>query len=145
MEKPENTQNNTVDWSGTPDCVATYTVSGITKFAEQDKFASGCLPDTAQMDHIDASFSFVELEDLIKAICRMLNVDVYDINPCEDDPSRIDFHSFEDDDGHPMNIHGRNLWMANQKRGWSARYSVYVRKSVPVDISQVKLLRVLQG
>jgi len=71
------------------------------KTAELDHWEHGCTGQY-QDSTVDFPIRADSLEKVIAAICNTLGCskDAISVNPCEDDPSRIDAQVYEHDDGY---------------------------------------------
>jgi hypothetical protein len=75
------------------------------KFTELDNWMKGCT-GPCQTTVIDYPIKGKTLDDVISAICTFLDCarDDVSVNPCDDDPSRIDAQTSETAEGYPASL-----------------------------------------
>lgn len=116
-----------------------YEVNGWFKFAEQDSYDEGCLPETGFTFSGDERWSAETIPELLKKLRDFVGIDDdYEIllDSCEED-GRIDIQVMENADGYTVTSAG---WFEKFKRGelalWYATYTFMVEK---VERSAVNL------
>ena len=103
-----------------------YECNYVHKLVEVDDYENGCTGETS-----DCGYSYkIEgetLDDLMGAIsdhtgCEKANISV---NPCGDDPSRIDAQVMENGEGFPATSTEFALWREGKIKLWLCDYSFY--------------------
>ena len=120
---------------------AYYEIDGGIKFAEEDDYKRGCLPDTAQDSGIRVSFRADTLPELLAKLKEFHGIDEADkhgavvLNAC-DEPGRIDISKMEDGDGNEATTAQLVAFKRGKCRLWSVIYTYQVRKveEMPVDL-----------
>ena len=112
---------------------AYYEIDGGIKFAEEDDYKRGCLPDTAQDSDIRVSFRADTLPELLAKLMGFHGIDEADkhgavvLNAC-DEPGRIDISKMEDGDGNEATTAQLEAFKRGKCRLWSVIYTYQVRK-----------------
>ena len=113
-----------------------YFIDGLLKFAEEDNWENGCTGDGSSC-WIDYKLESDTVKDLIEQIKEFLSINSdcdYQVNPCEDDPSRIDFSVTENADG---DIPNKSESVAFRKGDINLYYCIYtvnVKRMDAVDV-----------
>lgn len=115
-----------------------FIVNGATKIAEEDNYQEGCLPDTSYMVDIDLSFRGATIEELIEQL-KIYYGEEYLVNPCEDDPSRIDFQRMEDSEGCEASKNQIEAWKKGRFKLWVVTYTMNIEKSETVNLDDYNL------
>ena len=106
-----------------------YQIKGLLKFAEEDNYKDGCLPDTATHYSVDYTFNGTSKEEVIKKVADFLGVgeDGIERNAC-DDKGRIDFALMEDDEGTSPSKSQIDAWKKGRERLWYVIYTGHLEK-----------------
>lgn len=115
-----------------------YEVTGFIKFAEEDSFENGCLPETSRC-MVDKSMRFVGAtkEDLIAALMEFVGCKDKGsvlLDAC-DEIGRVDIQVMETDEGHTAGDRDIEYWRANMQRLWLCDYSFRVEQVERVTVS----------
>ena len=108
---------------------AKYEINGWTKFAEEDNFDKGCIPDAQHNDGQD-QFCADSVQGVIdKASDFVGNDDKENIllNSC-DEIGRLDIQVMEDDDGTAASKAQVESWKKGECRLWLACYTFHVQE-----------------
>lgn len=97
------------------------------KFAEEDDFEGGCLPNTGRDCTVDISLKAESVEQLLEQIERNFGVQRQhiEIDACEE-PGRIDFSLTENGDGMEASASELERWKQGKQKLWYANYTCYV-------------------
>ena len=118
----------------------TFELRNIFKFAEEDNYTEGCLPQTAQDSMIAGPIAGDTLAELLKKFADMVGGDVSDIviNPCEDDPSRIELQLTENADGYEPTARENADFVAGKINLYAVTYTAYVEEvtRTPLNIGE---------
>lgn len=104
-------------------------VRNLHKFAEEDVYEDGCQIGTSSGLIVDVFFEATDQSNLIQQICDFLGIESKEniqINPCGDNPSRIDFQVYETADGFTADKNDFKEWKQGSKKLWLCDYSAYV-------------------
>jgi len=106
-----------------------FEVRGWIKFAEEDIFSEGCLPNTAIHDSGNDFFKADSSPEIVEKLKQFANGDNDSvmIDSCEE-PGRIDISVMEDANGDKASEKELSLWKEGKKRLWNAIYSFQVEK-----------------
>lgn len=98
----------------------------VLKFSEEDHFEHGCIGDTIYNSY-DYEISGQTLHAIKREISGHLGCDDCDliINPCEDEPNRIDAQLLENKEGIKASKHQIDLWKKQKIRLWLCCYTFY--------------------
>lgn len=104
--------------------------ANIIKFVERDNFENGRVADTAQVGSIDVEIKGKNKAAFIANLLEFCNCDesALTIDPCDDDPSRIDVQTTENDDGRPPTESQLTDWKAGRIDLWAVTYTAYVEE-----------------
>ena len=103
-----------------------YQIIGLHKDAEVDDWEHGCgYPDSSESYacHVDVSFRSSTKEGVIKELTDFIGESEYQLNPCEDDPSRIDVQTMEDSNSYKPSESDMEQWKQGNKKLWCSTYS----------------------
>lgn len=116
--------------------MSTYQINGLLKFAEEDKWKEGCLPDTSSTTEITGHWTGDTQEEVIKKVADYLSVDKDGIerDACEE-PGRVDFAVMEDCDSTPLSKAQIKRWKKGEIKVWYAVYSGIVERVEPVSLT----------
>ena len=115
----------------------TYQCNYVHKLIEADNFENGCHGPLR-----DCSYGFQiiggTLDDVKKAISEHVGceLEAITVNPCEDDPSRIDAQRMENDDGEEPTQSQLEAFRAGELDLWVADYSFYFSECKPAVFSE---------
>lgn len=86
--------------------------------------------DTARSWSIDAEIKGKDKAAFIANLLEFCGCDAsaLTIDPCNDDPSRIDVQTVENDDGNPPTESQLAEWKAGRVDLWSVTYTAYVEE-----------------
>ena len=100
----------------------------LIKHIERDNFENGCLFNTARSWSIDVEIKGKDKASLISNLLEFCNCDesALAIDPCDDDPSRIDVQTTETDEGRPPTESQLAAWKSGSIDLWSVTYTAYV-------------------
>lgn len=100
----------------------------LIKCIERDNFENGCLYDTACWGSMDVEIKGKDKASLIANLLEFCACDesALTIDPCDDDPSRIDVQTTENDDGRPPTERQLTDWKAGRIDLWAVTYTAYV-------------------
>ena len=117
-----------------------YEINGFLKFAEQDEFEEGCLPDTGTSCPVDLRFSSETVAGIINEVCDFFGVkeDALELDAC-DEPGRIDVCRDETDDGSEPSEAERAAWKQGKFPIWYVVYSGYVQECRPFSFTGMTL------
>lgn len=108
-----------------------FEVTGFTKFAEEDVYSQGCLPNTASFSGDKTMrFQASTLDDLIKALMEFCGVDHRDsvqLDACDED-GRIDVQLLETGEGYAASQSDIEAWRNGERRLWSVDYTFRVEQ-----------------
>jgi hypothetical protein len=106
-----------------------YIIQGLHKFAEQDSWEHGCLPDTATDSYIDASFSGDTKNEVLQKVADFLCCSMADIerDAC-DEIGRVDFAVTETDEGYQLGVSDMAAWVKGELRAWYCVYSGHLQQ-----------------
>lgn len=96
----------------------------VNKISEEDRFNEGCIGEI--QDHsYEHQISGKTLDSIKQEIINHLGCDLSDltVNPCEDEPNRIDAEFLENKQGMKATEHEIELWSQGQIRLWLCTYS----------------------
>ena len=118
----------------------TFELRNIFKIAEEDNYKNGCLPETAQESMIAGPIAGDTLVELLQRFADMVGGNVSDIviNPCEDDPSRIELQSTENADGYEPTAQENADFVAGKINLYAVTYTAYVEEvtRTPLNIGE---------
>lgn len=102
----------------------------LIKHIERDNWEHGCLFDTARSWALDVEIKGRDKASLIANLLAFCDCDesALTINPCDDDPSRIDVQTVENDDGNPPTESQLAAWKAGHIDLWDITYTAYVEE-----------------
>ena len=115
-----------------------FVVDKALKISEEDNYEEGCLPDSSIMTDVDLSFKKDTIEELIEEL-KIYYGEYFDVDPCEDDPSRIDFCRTEDANGTEANELQREKWKAGNLKLWYVTYTMNIKKAESVNLAAYNL------
>ena len=116
-----------------------YEIDGGIKFAEEDDYKRGCLPDTAQDSDIRVSFRADTAAGIIEKVKEFHGIDQADkhgavmLNSC-DENGRIDISVMENADGMEASAQELAEFKDGKCRLWSAIYTYKVEKITAEDV-----------
>ena len=104
----------------------------LIKHIERDNFENGCLFNTARSWAIDVEIKGKDKAAVVANLLEFCNCDesALTIDPCDDDPSRIDVQTTENDDGRPPTESQLAAWKAGRIDLWAVTYTAYVEKVI---------------
>ena len=115
-----------------------YTSGYGLKFAEEDKFEEGCLPDTASSSSFDTSFEGESAGEVIEKICRYFDVELEDVelDACGE-KGRVDVSVMENVEGYTATASELERWKVGKVQLWNCVYSFHVSKVTkePVELN----------
>ena len=102
----------------------------LTKLIERDNFENGCLFNTARSWSLDVEIKGKDKDAFIANLLEFCGCDgsALTIDPCDDDPSRIDVQTTENDDGRPPTESQLTAWKAGRIDLWAVTYTAYVKE-----------------
>ena len=113
----------------------------LIKHIERDNFENGCLFNTARSWPIDVEIKGKDKAAVIANLLEFCNCDksALTIDPCDDDPSRIDVQTTENDDGRPPTESQLAAWKAGRIDLWAVTYTAYVDEVTrqPVNLLEI--------
>lgn len=114
-----------------------YIIRGLYKYAEQDSFADGCLPDTAFDHSIDINFCAPTIADVIAEACRFVDAedDAVERDACGD-RGRVDIAVLENAAGQRLSGHEIPLWKVGKMDAWYVVYTGFVEKIERVSVAK---------
>lgn len=116
----------------------TYETGKALKFAEQDVFNEGCLPNTGSSYEVDLTFEADTLAELLEKIKDFYDVGTDDLSldSC-DEEGRLDIQVMETEDGGKASEREFALWEQGQTKLYLACYTYQVDKVTrePVKLS----------
>lgn len=107
-----------------------YQIKGWRKFAEEDVYMEGCIPDTSWENGGSDCFSAGNPEDAILAFARFAGDDspeAIERNACGED-GRIDVCVMEAEDGTAASQREIQLWKQGKVRLWHSVYTGYLER-----------------
>ena len=104
----------------------------LIKHIERDNFENGCLFNTARSWSIDVEIKGKDKATFIANLLEFCGCDesALMIDPCDDDPSRIDVQTTENDDGRPPTERQLAAWKDGHIDLWAVTYTAYVEKVI---------------
>ena len=102
----------------------------LIKHIERDNFEKGCCIGTARAWSIDVEIKGKDKASFIANLLAFCGGDesAMMIAPCEDDPSRVDVQTTENDDGRPPTESQLAEWKAGRIDLWAVTYTAYVEE-----------------
>ena len=102
----------------------------IIKLIERDSWENGCSFDTARSWSLDVEIRGKDKAAFIANLLEFCGCDesALVIDPCDDDPSRIDVQTTENDDGRPPTESQLAAWKAGHIDLWAVTYTAYVEE-----------------
>lgn len=124
-----------------------YKAENLFKFAEEDIFSEGCIPETSFSIPLDMEFTGVTAQEVITKIQSFLCImdeSAILLDSCEE-PGRVDFQVCEDVDGVPANDYDIQQWKEGRMRLYHCTYTAYIshiteRSSVPLTTANNKIV-----
>jgi hypothetical protein len=115
----------------------TFELRNIFKLSEEDNYEEGCLPQTAQDSMIAGPIAGDSLAELLKRFADMVGGDVSDIviNPCDDDPSRIELQTTENADGYAPTAQENADFAAGKINLYAVTYTAYVEEVIRTPLT----------
>ena len=114
-----------------------FFINGLTKHVELDTYQNGCIDDpTNHSMHVDVMFKAETVKGLLEQVCDFIGCSDYQINICEDDPSRADWQLLVDENTYPASDSDLEKWRNGDKRLWNAIFTGFVERSNAVDIEK---------
>jgi hypothetical protein len=112
-----------------------YVINYIHCLMNEETYADGFTGDTLSTDYRHR-LSADTREGIIQALAHHLGAEpsTIEINPCGDDPSRMDVSRLEQYDGTPPSKSMIKEWEEGKARLWLASYTVYVVIESPADM-----------
>ena len=114
-----------------------FFMNGLIKHVELDTYQQGCIDDpTNHSMNVDVMFKAETLKGLLDKVSEFIGCYDYQINPCGDDPSRVDWQLTVDENTYPASQSDLQLWRKGKKRLWIADFTGFVERSNTVNIEQ---------
>lgn len=101
-----------------------YQIDGFLKIAQHDDYENGCNPDSAQLSHVDVSFTAETIPALMLKVCEFFGVGADDMekNAC-DEPGRLDIQTMETADGSSATPADIERWKRGRLELWAVTYT----------------------
>ena len=117
-----------------------YEVNGWFKYAEQDDYQEGCLPETGFTFSGDERWSAETVPELLNKLRSFVGVDddyEIELDACDED-GRVDISVMENESGYTvMSERGLDKWKRGELALWYATYTFMVEQ---VERKGVRLL-----
>jgi len=106
-----------------------YVIHGLYKFAEQDDWTNGCLPDTAVDTFIEVSFRGRTKDEVLQKAADFVGCTLADIerDAC-DETGRIDLAVTETDEGCTLDAAQMAAWTKGELRAWYCVYTGHLQQ-----------------
>ena len=105
-----------------------YFVNGLLKFAEEDRYQSGCVVGTAFSACINATFTGETLAALLEDLKIFTGCDDILINSC-DEQGRVELQGYETADGSTASASDMQLWKDGKIKLYSVTYTALIYKA----------------
>lgn len=111
-----------------------YRCDYVHKIIELDNFEQGCTGDSSDVGY-SYSIKGATLESLKIAISKHVGcpIDSIQVNPCGDDPSRIDAQRMENKEGEEPSAEEMRKFKSGEVDLYVADYSFYFSESKPAN------------
>lgn len=113
-----------------------YRINSLFKIAELDNYDQGCDPETTRMIKIESPFQCLDLKGLLDQVSKFLNEKDYQINPCEDEPDRVDWQVLETANSKIPSNRKLEQWKRGELDLYLCTYTAYVVKLESIDIAK---------
>lgn len=110
-----------------------YIIDRIYKTSELYNFEQGCTGEVQEYP-IDHKISATSKTGILAKFCEFCGTDDVTIDPCEDDPSRIECSVMEDADGTVASEDQLEAFKLDQCQLWAVTYTAYVQVTEPADM-----------
>ena len=112
-----------------------FTISGFSKFSEQDDYEEGCIGNGSD-SFIDYQIKTATLDEMKDKVAGFIGckVEDLDLDSCEE-VGRIDCGRTETEDGDEATSAQIDEWKAGDKVLYYVVYSCYVMESSPVSVA----------
>ena len=109
-------------------------ISGFYKNSMDDHYLNGSDNDTSNNHFIDLTITAKDQEELISNIKEYLDFEEYQIDPCEDEPNRLNFEILECAEGSRASPLEIQLWKEGKGKLYHCNYSCYVEIVKPYEL-----------
>lgn len=112
-------------------------INGWSKYAEEDSWKDGCLPNTAQGWDVDLPVSGETEQELIENVMRQFDVtrDAIELNACGEE-GRIDVAVTENADSSQPSKSEIAEWKRGKRKMWYSVYTGYVVAEQPYTFTE---------
>ena len=116
---------------------AQFVINGLFANVEKDDYEHGCDIASGMNKQVDIIFKADSIQSLIDKVSEFGGSSDYMVNPCEDEPSRIDWQVMENVDGLPANSSDIELWKVGKRDLYLVDYTAIVQQVIDVDVETV--------